>query len=106
MSASTSPERNTKRLLIAFATVIFLWFGYTVIQTMAVVGAISQEWSAAMGFLPGILGVAVLLSAGLTREDCYLVANPISKLGFIVLVVIFVFYRNLQLIQILLIFLS
>jgi hypothetical protein len=39
----------------------------------------------ALGFLPGALGVALLLTAGLTRHDCYLRMAPLSGSGLLAL---------------------
>jgi membrane protease YdiL (CAAX protease family) len=91
MTELAFPLKPSKRLSAATSIVILLWAGYTVLQTMSVVGRVSEGWSIAFGFLPGILGVAVLLSVGMTREDCYLVFKPISPRGFAVLAVVFAF---------------
>jgi membrane protease YdiL (CAAX protease family) len=85
----TNASPSTK-LSTAIAFVIMLWVGYTVLQTAAVVGQISELSSAALGFLPGLLGVAVLHSAGMKREDCYLTVNSISLPGLAVLAGVFV----------------
>lgn len=86
----TGANPSTK-LPFAVAVVILLWVGYTVLQTAAVMGHIDEGWSAALGCLPGLLGVAVLHSAGMKREDCYLKANRISLPGLAVLVGVFAF---------------
>jgi membrane protease YdiL (CAAX protease family) len=91
MTKPTSGTSPSIKPPTAVAVVILLWVGYTVLQTAAVIGHISEGWSAALGFIPGILGVAVLLSAGMKREDCYLTANPISTPGILVLAGVFVF---------------
>lgn len=61
------------------------------LQTLFVVGRVSETWSAILGFIPGILGVTVLLSAGMTRQDCYLPLKPLSLCGFSVLAAVFMF---------------
>ena len=91
MAESTLTEKSSWRPAIAAAVVLTLWAGYTVLQTMAVVGQVSEGWSAALGFLPGVLGVTVLLRSGMTREECFLVFRSISKAGFVVLVLVFIF---------------
>ena len=91
MTTPLSHEISSRRLGIAAVGVILLWAGYTILQTMAVVGRISEELSAALGFLPGVLGVTMLLFVGVKRKDCFLVFHPISRKGFAVLAVIFVF---------------
>jgi membrane protease YdiL (CAAX protease family) len=91
MTESTLIENSPWRLAIGTAAVIALWAGYTVLQTMEVVGQVSEGWSVALGFLPGVLGVTVLLRSGMTREECFLVFRSISKAGFVVLVLVFVF---------------
>jgi len=84
-------SKSSGRFNAAAVIVFLLWAGYTVLQTLGVVGRVSEGWSAALGFLPGIVGVAVLLSAGMTREDCYLVYKPLSMRGFAVLAAVFIF---------------
>lgn len=91
MSSSQAFSRMRIRPPLAFGAVILLWAGYTLVQTLAVVGTISEAWSAALGFLPGLLGVAVLLTAGWSRQDCFLVARRLSWSGFAVLAAVFVF---------------
>jgi membrane protease YdiL (CAAX protease family) len=91
MPDSISLEKSPWRFGIATTIVILLWGGYTTLQTMTVVGRISEGWSAALGFLPGVLAVTALLFLGMTREECFLVIHSISKAGFIVLVIVFVF---------------
>jgi membrane protease YdiL (CAAX protease family) len=75
----------------AAGVVIFLWLGYTVLQTFFVIGYFKDFWSAILGFFPGILGVIVLFVSGLSRQDCFLVVKPLSLRGFGVLVGIYIF---------------
>lgn len=70
---------------------ILLWAGYTVLQTLFVMGRFSDMESALLGFIPGLLGVGVLLAAGLSRQQCYLVIKPLSWRGFAVLGAVFLF---------------
>jgi membrane protease YdiL (CAAX protease family) len=84
-------EISSRRLALATTSVLLLWAGYTTLQTLGVMGRMSLEMSAALGFLPGVLGVAILLLVGVKREDCFLVFNPISGKGFTILVVVFIF---------------
>ena len=83
-------EISSRRLVITAAGVLLLWAGYTILQTLAVIGRVSEELSAALGFLPGVLGVTLLIVVGVKREDCFLVFHPISKKGFAVLTLVFV----------------
>jgi hypothetical protein len=76
---------------IAAAMVFCLWLAYTVLQTLAVMQRLSEPAYAAIGFLPGILGVGVLLAAGISREECYLRIAPLSRRGLGVLAVVFFF---------------
>jgi membrane protease YdiL (CAAX protease family) len=69
--------------------VFVLWAGYTVLQTLFVVGRVGETWSALLGLLPGVAGVAVLLAAGLDRRDCFLAVRPPSWRGVAVLAAIF-----------------
>jgi membrane protease YdiL (CAAX protease family) len=64
--------------------------GYTTLQTLFVVGLVGEATSALLSFVPGILGVAVLLAAGLSRQDCFLQFKRLSRPGFAVLAAVFV----------------
>ena len=85
-----SLQRDWVKPGVALGAVILLWAGYTVIQTLFVVGRISDGWSAVLGFVPGMLGLVVLLAARLSRRECFLVLRPISWQGLAVLAAIFV----------------
>ena len=61
------------------------------LQTLFVLGTFGDMASAILGFVPGILGLGVLLAAGLSRQECYLVVRPLSWTGFAVLGAVFVF---------------
>jgi len=91
MSEPSIGTNNPIRLSVAFTVVIFIWAGYTVLQTIGTLGYISTDWSAILGFLPGILGVAVLYAAGIKPGDLYLKAKPISRPGLAVLAGVFIF---------------
>jgi membrane protease YdiL (CAAX protease family) len=54
-------------------------------------GLLSEPLFAALAFLPGLLAVAALLAAGLSRKDCYLRFAPLSWPGFWALAAVFVF---------------
>jgi len=87
---SASSPRQIKPA-VAVGVVVLLWLGYTVVQTLFVTEWVSEAWSAILGFVPGILGVGVLLAAGRSREDCYLQCRRLSRRGFLVLAAVFVF---------------
>lgn len=91
MSALPVSSEARVRPAAAIGVVVLLWAGYTVIQTLVVVGTLGETWSAVLGFLPGILGVAVLLAAGLSRQECFLAVERLSWRGFVVLAAVFVF---------------
>lgn len=76
---------------MAAVVVILLWAGYTALQTLTVLGTVSEPASAVLAFLPGLLGVALLLAAGWSCQECYLALGPLSWPGFAVLAGIFVF---------------
>ncbi len=82
--------KRTRGLQTAVGIVLLLWLAYTVLQTLSVVLEMSQAWSAPLAFLPGILGVAALLRAGMTREACYLRLGGLSRRGIAVLAAVFV----------------
>lgn len=91
MLETTPSSRNIIRPGIAVCFVIVLWFGYVTLQTLYVLGRVSEAASAVFGFLPGLLGVGALILAGLTREECFLRFNHLSWKGLAVLVAVFVF---------------
>lgn len=91
MNEINSPHRSVFDKKMATAIIIFLWILYTTLQTISVTGHIPERWSVILAFLPGILGVLVLISAGYSRQDCFLVFKPLSRLGFIVLAAVFIF---------------
>ncbi len=76
---------------MAAGVVALLWIGYTALQTLSVVERIDGPTAALLGFLPGILGVGVLLAAGFSREACSLQVMPLSWQGLAVLAAVFVF---------------
>lgn len=75
---------------LAVLLVLVLWLVYTILQTLSVLGDISENVYILTGFLPGILGVLVLLGSGLSRSDCYLQVKPLSRKGLLVLIGIFI----------------
>jgi membrane protease YdiL (CAAX protease family) len=91
MTNLDNSEISSRRLAITAFIVLLLWAGYTTFQTLGVMGRLSEDISAALGFIPGVLGVTILLSVGFKREDCFLVFNPISGKGFAILAVVFAF---------------
>jgi membrane protease YdiL (CAAX protease family) len=91
MTTQNITEISSRKLFIATSSVLLLWAGYTTLQTLGVMGRLSVDISAALGFFPGILGVTILLLLGFKREQCFLVYNPISGKGAAVLAVVFVF---------------
>jgi len=88
---SSVSSRNLISLPLAIGIVALLWIGYTALQTLFVTGYVTEPWSAILGFVPGAIGVAVLIAAGLTREQLFLRISPLSRKGFAVLAGIFVF---------------
>jgi len=91
LTTSESLAGRPARQRIAIAMVFCLWLAYTVLQTLVVMQRLSEPAYAAIGFLPGILGVGLLLAAGMSREECYLRIAPLSRQGFGVLAAVFVF---------------
>jgi membrane protease YdiL (CAAX protease family) len=71
--------------------VVLLWFGYTTLQTLFVMGRAGEAGAALLGFVPGLLGTGALLAAGFGREACYLRVGRLSWGGFAVLAAVFVF---------------
>jgi membrane protease YdiL (CAAX protease family) len=76
---------------LAVGCVILFWLIYTILQTLSVLETIGEIPYAFLGFIPGLLGVGVLLFAGISSQDCFLTLKPISTKGFLVLVAIAIF---------------
>lgn len=88
--ASVSSTRPIGRSA-ALGAVGLLWMGYTALQTLFVVGRVPEPWSAVLGFVPGIAGIAALRAAGFSWAQLFLrVASP-SRGGLAVLAAILVF---------------
>jgi len=91
MPAIQKTSRVIGKSAFVFGAVILLWLGYTVLQTLFVIGFVGENRNTILGFIPGVVGVGVLLAAGLSRQDCFLVVRPLSWKGFGVLLAVFVF---------------
>jgi membrane protease YdiL (CAAX protease family) len=83
--------RKTVRPALAVGLVILLWAAYVTLQTLSVVGRVSEGWNATLGFVPGLLGVGILLAAGLSRGDLYLRFRGTSWQGLAVLTAVMIF---------------
>lgn len=83
----------TKRigLFLALILVLCLWFVYTVLQTLLVLGRLGDPSYSVLCFLPGIAAVGVLLKAGLSPGECFLRFAPLSRMGLVVLAAVFAF---------------
>ena len=66
---------------LAAALVILLWLAYTVLQTLSVMGVVSETRAIILSFVPGVIGVSVLLGTGLSTEQCYLRFHRLSWRG-------------------------
>jgi hypothetical protein len=71
-------------LIPAVGFVLFLIIPYSVYFWFSPGGAAG----AALGFVPGFLGIGALFFAGLSRDDCYLRLRMISRQGALVLLVL------------------
>ena len=91
MRLSDPCSHNPVRPAIAAVLVVLLWVGYSVLQTLFVLGRVSEPASAILGFIPGSLAVGVLLISGFSRQACYLRLARLSWSGSAVLVVVFAF---------------
>lgn len=91
MAESLSASEASVKRAVVVGVVLLLWAGYTALQTLFVIGAFGDMASALLGFIPGILGLGLLLAAGLSRQQCYLVVHPFSWSGFAVLAAVFFF---------------
>jgi membrane protease YdiL (CAAX protease family) len=76
---------------IAVIVIILLWLAYSTMQTLSVMKYVSELTVSISGLIFGLIGVRVLLSVGNSRQECFLILKPISKVGFAVLFAIFIF---------------
>jgi hypothetical protein len=67
------------------ATVLFLWLAYIGLEALIFTGRVLPPLNVALAFLPGLLGLAVILSAGFTARECYLQIAPLSRKGMLAL---------------------
>jgi hypothetical protein len=74
------------RIRLALSLILFLWLAYTISQTLFVTFYLREAVYSILEFVPGVLGVIILTSAGLSRRDCYLRLRPLSKRGLVVLI--------------------
>jgi hypothetical protein len=91
MSADSLVSRTRIKPAVAAACVILLWLAYTVLQTLSVMGVVDETLAPILSFVPGVIGVGVLLGAGLSTEDCYLRFHRLSWRGLWVLVAVMAF---------------
>lgn len=57
---------------VAIGLLFLLWVGYTVLQSLFLVLQYDRAQVSILEFIPGILGVGILLKAGFSKADCYL----------------------------------
>ena len=74
----------------ALICVLAAWLLYTVLQTLLVLGRLTEAQMAFLGFIPGLLAVLALLAAGFTHPHLYLRMASLSWRGFVVLAAVFV----------------
>ena len=91
MSADPLVSRTRIKPALAAALVILLWLAYTVVQTLSVMGVGDETQATVLSFVPGVVGVGVLLGAGFSTEDCYLRFRRLSWRGLWVLVAVMAF---------------
>ena len=78
-AAGTHPQ-----LCTAAGIVIALWGAYTVVYT----SPLDDGLGAILELIPGVLGIVILLAAGLRPQDLYLRVGPVSGRGLAVLAVV------------------
>jgi membrane protease YdiL (CAAX protease family) len=77
--------------LTTLVPVLILWLAYSTLQTLGTMEQVSVELNTLLGFLPGLLGIAVLRAGGFPLADCYLQVRPLSRPGLAVLAGVYVF---------------
>ncbi|HEX6384333.1 MAG TPA: CPBP family glutamic-type intramembrane protease [Anaerolineae bacterium] len=73
-------------LPVAVGITIVLWLAYTALQTLFLTLQLDEVLVAVLEYIPGILGIGVLLASGLSREECHLRLTWPSWKGLLVLV--------------------
>ncbi len=68
-------------LPVSIGFVLLGWVIFTALFLLAP----REPWNSLLAFIPGLMGIAALLAAGFTPDDCYLRLAPISKAGLAVL---------------------
>ena len=91
MSKNATPSQARIPRSVALGGVLILWLAYTTLQTLTVTGDVDEPAAAILGLLPGALGIGLLLSSGLTRQECFLTFARLSWRGLAVLAFVFVF---------------
>jgi membrane protease YdiL (CAAX protease family) len=91
MMETANEARHWPTHLATLVPVLVLWLGYSTLQTLGTMEHLSIELNAFLGFLPGLLGLAMLRAAGFSLEDCYLRVKPLSRPSLAVLVGVYVF---------------
>jgi hypothetical protein len=91
MSADPFESHTRIKPTLAAAFIVLLWLAYTVLQTISVMGVEDETPAAVLSFVPGVIGIGVLLGAGLSTEDCYLRFQRLSWRGLWVLVAVMAF---------------
>ncbi len=81
MSTSTNPKPEKLSLQPVLWGILLIWLAYTLLYTLNS----DNTPGAFLEFLPGLLGVATLVAAGFSMDDCHLRLAPISKTGLLFL---------------------
>lgn len=71
-----SPDQKLS-FRVTLGMIVFLWIVNLVLFALY----LEEPYASVIGFLPGILGVILLLMSGFKREDCYLRFSWISWVG-------------------------
>jgi hypothetical protein len=59
--------------------ILALWLAFTVLQSAILAGVYKDPLATLLSFIPGILGIALLLRVGFTREELFLRLGRISR---------------------------
>ena len=93
MTGAVAPEQTTRPRAHALAVggVILLWLGYATLQTLSTLGILGEGLYAAISFLPGVLGVGLLLWSGHSPAACFLQVRRPSWAGLAMLAGVMLF---------------
>lgn len=79
----STPSSALRRPAWLLPSILALWLAFTVLQSAILAGLIQEPLATLLSFIPGVLGIALLLAAGFTPAGLYLRLGGISRPGLL-----------------------